>query len=254
MRLAAAVAFGVPFAAAAALGLAPAPAAGAPDGEAPVTATGMSAAFSPERLGGRAELSLDFQFSGGEEGVPAPLSSMSVRLPAGLVIKLGPGTCTRSRLQRRGVAGCSASSLVGRGHALLEVHAGSQTLPEESTIHVFRAPDRGGVPYFEDFGHGETPLDESVISTSELTSAATPYSYTLTTSIPPIPTVIYEPNASFVTLSLTLGTRSPGARAGSITLPRRCPSGGFPFAASFSFANGTGASAVAAVACPYRVR
>jgi hypothetical protein len=33
-------------------------------------------------------------------------------------------------------------------------------------------------------------------------------------------------------------------------VPRSCPSGGFPFAAAFTFAGGSTAAAIAAVACP----
>jgi hypothetical protein len=33
-------------------------------------------------------------------------------------------------------------------------------------------------------------------------------------------------------------------------VPRRCPAGGFPFAASFTFADHSTASATTAVACP----
>ena len=63
-----------------------------------------------------------------------------------------------------------------------------------------------------------------------------------------------EPNASFVSLSLTIGGigHSPRAHAaaGSILVPRSCPAGGFPFAADFTFADGSTASESAAVACP----
>ena len=81
-----------------------------------------------------------------------------------------------------------------------------------------------------------------------------PYGHKLIVSIPPIPTLVYEPDASIVSLSLTIG--GVGARprahaaAGTITVPRRCPAGGFPFAANFAFADETAASATARVRCP----
>jgi len=136
----------------------------------------------------------------------------------------------------------------------MSVHAGSLAVPEEATVTIFRGPNRSGRPTLEIFGQGETPLDQSSISTAVLEPDGTPYSSKLTASIPPIPTLVLEPNASFVSLSLTVGEvgRSPRAHAaaGAIIVPRSCPVGGFPFAASFTFADGSTASASTSVACP----
>jgi hypothetical protein len=221
------------------------------------TGASMHPSLLPDRPGASTALTLAFRFrlSGGEEGVPAPLSHMVVRLPAGLTINLrGVGTCTKSRLRRRGVAGCPAGSLVGGGHALMTVHSGSLAVEEEATVTIFRGPNRGSHPTLEIFGQGETPLDQSSISTAALEPDSAPYGSKLTVSIPPIPTLVLEPNASFVSLSLTVGGvgRTPRAHAaaGAILVPRSCPAGGFPFAASFTFADGSAARASATVACP----
>jgi len=221
------------------------------------TATGadMRPSLLPNRLGANTALTLAFKFSGGDKGVPAPLSRMVVRLPSGLKIDLrGVGICVRSRLRRRGVAGCPAGSLVGRGHALMSVHAGSLAVGEEATVTIFRGPNRGSRPTLDIFGQGQAPLDQSSISTAVLEPDSAPYGSKLMVSIPPIPTLVLEPNASFVSLSLTVGGVGRGPRAhaaaGAILVPRSCPAGGFPFAASFTFADGSAARASAAVACP----
>jgi hypothetical protein len=133
------------------------------------------------------------------------------------------------------------------------VHAGSQTVPEESNISVFRGPNRAGRPALEIFGHGETPLDQTTTSIAVLRSDSTPYGSRLTVSVPPIPTLVFEPNASFSSLSVTLGRaghEKGGHAAGAVLVPRRCPAGGFPFAASFEFADRSTASAVANAPCP----
>ncbi len=222
-----------------------------------VTPTGASIhpSLLPDRLGASTALTLAYRFSGGEEGVPAPLSGMVVHLPAGLTVNLrGVRTCAKSRLQRRGAAGCPSGSLVGRGHALMSVHAGSLAVPEEATVTVFRGPNRGSHPTFEIFGQGETPLDQSSISTAVLEPDGAPYGSKLTVTIPPIPTLVLEPNASVVSMSVTVGGmgRNPRAHtaAGAILVPRSCPAGGFPFAASFTFADGSATSASATSACP----
>jgi hypothetical protein len=171
--------------------------------------------FSPDRLGARTAFTLAFKLSGGEEGVPAPLSAMVVRLPAGLGIdERGVEICAKSRLQRRGPSGCPAGSLVGRGHALMSVHAGSLAVPEEATITAFRGPNRSGRPTIEIFGQGETPLDQSAISTGVLERDSSPYGSKLTVSIPPIPTLMLEPNASVVSESLTIGGSGIVGRGG----------------------------------------
>ncbi len=204
--------------------------AAAPSAAATVARAASSASiqpsFQPYTLGASAAGTISVRFSGGIEHVPAPLSAMTLRLPAGLRIKLGGvGICQASRLRSRGASGCSRASLVGRGHALMVVHAGSQTLPEEATISVFRGPNRGSDPSFEVFGQGLTPLDESTVSIGVLQPDSAPYGSKLLVSVPPIPTLTYEPNASFSSLSLTIGNAGgAGARRATAQLSgRRLP-------------------------------
>jgi hypothetical protein len=209
----------------------------------------------PDRLGASTALTLAFRFTGGAEGVPAPLRGMVVHLPAGLTVSLrGAGACSPSRLRSRGASGCGSKSLVGRGHALMKVHAGTLAVPEEATISIYRGPNRGPDQTLEIFSQGETPLDESTISTGVLAPDSGQYGSKLTVSVPAIPTLVLEPDASFVSLSLTLGgighTPRAHAAAGSILVPRSCPAAGFPFAAEFTFAGSSAASASATVACP----
>jgi hypothetical protein len=223
----------------------------------PATTAGMHAAFLPDRLGANTALTLTVGFSGGAEGVPAPLRQATMRLPAGLTINLrGGAICPPSHLRRGGAAGCPAGSVVGRGHALADVYAGSLKVPEEATVTVFRGPGHGGLQTFEIFGQGETPLYQSVISTAVLQPDSAPYGSKLTVSVPPIPTLALEPDASIVSVSVTVGGigREPRAHAaaGSIRVPRSCPSGGFPFATAFTFAEGSTASASATIPCPTR--
>jgi hypothetical protein len=214
------------------------------------TSAAIQPSLQPNRPAAHTAFTLSLRFAGGVERVPAPLSAMVLRLPAGLSIDLGGvGICQASRLRSRGAAGCSAASLLGRGRALLEVHAGSQTLPEEVTVAVFRGPSRAGDPTFEIFGHGETPLDESSVSTAVLQADRAPFGSKLVVSVPPIPTLVYEPDASFSSLSLTIGALA-GRSRGAVSVPRSCPAGGFPFAAAFTFADHSRASAAARVRCP----
>jgi hypothetical protein len=177
---------------------------------------------------------------------------MVVHLPAGLGTNLrGVAICPKARLQSQGPPGCPSGSLLGRGSAVIEIRPASQTLPEQVSMSAFRGPNRGNSPTLEILGQGETPLDESSLSTAVLQPDGTPYGSKLAIAIPPIPTLVLEPDASFQAFSLTIGGADrPHAHAGAIFAPRRCPAGGFPFAASFTFTDHSTTSASTAVACP----
>ncbi len=219
------------------------------------TSASIRPSLLPDRLGASTALTLAFRFSGGAEGVPEPLRGIVVHLPAGLTVNLrGAGVCLPSQLRSKGASGCESKSLVGRGHALMKVHAGSLAVGEQATVSIYRGPNRGGHQTLEILSQGETPLDESTISTGVLTPDSGQYGSKLTLSVPAIPTLVLEPDASFASLSLTIGGigHSPRAHAaaGSILVPRSCPAAGFPFAADFTFAGDSTASASTTVACP----
>jgi hypothetical protein len=214
-------------------------------------ATGVSVfpIVQPYSLGAHSKATISLRFFGGTNGVPAPLRGIVLQLPTGLGVDLaGVATCSTASLRAHGAAGCPSGSLIGRGRAMLEVHAGSQTLPERATISVFRAPDRGGHRAFAIYGRGQTPLDETTISTAILLGDGGPYGSKLVVAVPAIPTLTFEPDASYTTLSLTIGgtSRAPSP----IVLPSRCPRGGFAFAASFSFADGSHAGESGRLPCP----
>jgi hypothetical protein len=201
-------------------------------------------------------MTLALDFAGGSEGVPEPLRTITLRLPAGLHIELrGTSTCAPARLRRSGAAGCPPSALLGRGHARLQVHAGSQTIPEQAQLWAYRGPSAAdGAPTLEILGVGSTPLQERTVSRGVLRGDGAPFGSSLTITVPPIPTVAFEPNASFDSLSLALGALAgtpPAHRpAMRLTVPRHCPREGFRFAVGIGFADHSSAAATAAVPCP----
>jgi hypothetical protein len=231
--------------------LAAAPAAGAQ-----ATEASIHPSFTPSRLGAPAAFRFAFTLTGAEGSVPPPVRTVLVRLPAGIALDLRRvAPCASSRLRDGGPAACPARSLIGRGHALLEVHAGSQSIPEEAQLSALRATDRRGQPTFAIYGEGQTPLHQHTISTGTVSRDAAPYGSRLTVSVPPIPTLVLEPDASILSFALTIGqpTGGSGGRAGAtVTVPRHCPGGGFPFAAEFQFADGSRAAAAAHAPCPGR--
>jgi hypothetical protein len=219
-----------------------------------VTAS-LQPSFLPNALGVRTAFTLGFRLRGGFEGVPPPVSGIVLRLPAGLGIDLrGVARCSAERLRRMGRTGCPARSLIARGSAVAAVHAGSQSIPEQAVVHAFRGPDRGERPTVLILSRGDTPLQQTTLSTGVLARDSGPFGLRLNVSVPPIPTLVLEPNASILSMSVTFGASAARPRAhtaaGAVTVPRRCPSGGFPFAARFSFEDGTSVGATARLRCP----
>lgn len=188
--------------------------------------------------------------------MPAPVRRSVLRLPAGLTLDIPSlRACPAARLRARGPGGCPAQSLLGSGEALLEVHAGTENIPEEARLWAFLGPPRQLNPTVKILAQGYTPLDERMVFSGSVLPAQPPYGEELAMSIPAVPTIEFEPDASLVRFALTIGARGPlgdSAPRARVTVPDRCPRGGFPFAGEFSYADGTTSSALAAVPCPRR--
>ncbi|HYM55498.1 MAG TPA: hypothetical protein VES97_09060 [Solirubrobacteraceae bacterium] len=215
------------------------------------TSATITPSISPDRLGARAALTFTIHYTGGEFGVPSPVRRSVLRFPAGLTLDLPSlRTCSPARLRARGADGCPPQSQLGRGHALAEVRAGSQTITENVVLWAFLGPPRNLQPTLEILGQGYTPFDERVVLTGTALPDRAPYGEELVIRIPPIPTLPLEPDASIVTLSLTIGAKGHRASANTVVVPPKCPPGGFPFASEFTYADGTSGSALATARCP----
>ncbi len=217
------------------------------------TSAMITPSLSPDRLGARASLIFSISYAGGEFGVPSAVRRSVLRFPAGMSLDIPSlRACKDARLRARGPDGCPAGSEIGSGHALVETHAGSQISSEEVELHAFLGPPENLQPTFEIFAQGYTPLDEHLVLNGKVLTASAPYGEELEMSIPPVPSLSLEPDASIVTFSLTIGggRRSGAPSKSAVSVPRRCPAGGFPFAAEFTYADGSVGRAQARIACP----
>ncbi len=209
--------------------------------------------FSPDKLGAKAAFTFTVHFGGGELGVPSPVRRAVVHLPAGLTLDVPKlRSCTRAQLQARGAHGCPARSQIGTGRALADVHVGSSVESEEAAISAFVGPPRGTNPTIEILGQGYSPLEERVVITATALPDNPPYGEKLVMTVPAIPTIPLEPNASTVSFSMTIGGRAAKKHHNPNTalLPSRCPTGGFPFATEFSYEDGSTSDSAATVPCP----
>lgn len=222
-----------------------------PQAPVPTSAT-IAPSLSPDRLGARASLTLTIHYAGGEFGVPSPVRRSVVRFPAGMSLDVPSlHSCTVARLRVRGVSGCPAGSRLGAGHALAETREGSQIVTEEVALRAFLGPPDNLQPTFEILAQGYTPLEKRVVFTGSVLTGNAPYGEQLVMSIPPVPTLPLEPDASIVTFSLTVGaSRRRRADQSTVLVPSTCPPGGFPFAAQFTYADGSDGEALARIPCP----
>lgn len=218
------------------------------------TYAAITPSLHPDRLGARGALTFTIQYAGGELGVPSPVLQSTLRFPAGLGLNIPSlRSCDARRLRISGPNGCAAQSRIGSGHALVEARAGAELIREQVSLWAFLGPPTESLePTFEILGQGYTPLDERSVLTGKVLPDRAPYGEDLMMPIPAFPTLALEPDASIVTFSLTIGSSAsrPRHNATTVVVPSRCPSGGFPFAAEFSYADGSSSTVQATSPCP----
>jgi len=222
----------------------------------------LNVALKPERLGGRTTIIFTFHIITHHQPVPTPVVGVSLFYPAniGLVTSgLGLETCAPAQLETQGR--CPPNSLMGYGSALVELPFGADIIQEEGHITTWMAPIQNGQLALLFYAEAPTPVSAELIFTGRLLPAPAPYGGQLTTSIPVIRTLPEAPDASVVRLTATIGPMNityyawfRGKRIpyhpNGLQLPETCSRGGFPFAATFTFIDGTQATARTAVPCP----
>jgi hypothetical protein len=227
----------------------------------------LNASFEPERLGGRTTLRFGFQIAGPGGAVPPALTAVSLSYPESLGIafsRLGLVTCTTAQLEASGVSGCPEDSIMGFGSATAEISLGADLVGEPVPLTILRAPDEEGHLSLLFDAVGTTPLNTSAIFPGALLPAPAPFGGQVSIDVPLIPSLPGAPDVAIVRLRATLGPsgviyfkplegRTIVYQPPGILLPDSCPKGGFPFAAEFSFVDGSHASARTVEACPARV-
>lgn len=220
------------------------------------TSATLTPTLSPNRPGATGALTLAVKYTGGTMGVPPPVHRSVLSLPPGLTLNVPSlRSCSAAHLEAYGPSSCPPQSLIGRGHALAEALAGSELITEEAVLWVFIGPPRGNTPTFELVGEGSTPVPAQVVITGTVAPARAPYGEELVIPVPPVPSLSGVSETSLANLTLTLGVPGPHpARGANTVLIPRCPAGGWPFAAAFTYANGSSGSILAREPCPPKAR
>ncbi len=247
--------------------LAAALAAAAPAPAAAETAT-LHASFSPDRLGASTTIAFSFALRGTGGGLPAPLTSVSLRLPPGidyLSTTLGLAICQPAVLQARGPAGCPPNSLLGTGSALVEVPFGlgaGKEIPEIQAVMGPPAHENIIVLFYAD---GLAPVLAQIVMQAELIAGTNTKPGRLETQVPLIASVPGGPPVSILSVSATIGPagltyyehrhgRTVAFHPRGVSVPEHCPRGGFRFSARFAFSDATTTTAAYSVPCPSRHR
>jgi hypothetical protein len=224
----------------------------------------LTVTLTPEHLGIGTTISFAFKIITPNSRVPSPLSSLDFRYPAkvGLLTSgLGLTSCTPTILEEIGPEGCPANSLMGHGSAVVEIPIGPEIIHETGHITIWMGPVTDGHVGLLFYAEGNTPLSSELIFPGTILEARPPYGGDLYTIIPAIPILPEAPNAAVVQMHATIGPKNltyyrhtsgkkTPYKPEGLRLPHSCPHGGFPFAATFTFQDGTHTTAHATVTCP----
>jgi len=226
----------------------------------------LHASFSPDRLGAETTISFGFHVETIEGAAPPPMTRLDLRMPAGIsyaTTTLGLAICQPRALLERGIKGCSPNSRLGFGSALVEVPFGVGAGHEIPEIQALAGPSPGGNLVVLFYANGLFPVSAQLVFQGEVLPASGAYGTQLAANVPLVTSVPGGPDVSIVSVQTTIGPshltyykhvhgRRVAFHPRGVSVPERCPQGGFPFAAEFVFQDGSQASAQASVPCPLR--
>jgi hypothetical protein len=228
----------------------------------------LHTSFSPNRLGASTTIGFGFDISEPDGSVPPPLQNVSLRLPPGinyLTTTLGLAICRPAALLERGLAGCPPNSRLGFGSAYVEVPFGETSGHEIPDIQALMGPPHEGNIVVLFYADGREPVYAQIVFQGEIVPGTQTLGGRLDAAVPLVPSVPAGPPVSIVKVQTTIGPahltyyervhgRTISFHPKGVSLPTRCPAGGFAFSASFSFADGSSTVANSAVRCPPPVK
>jgi hypothetical protein len=219
----------------------------------------VTASFTPERLGAPTTATVGFQVAVPAGQIPAPLTALDFSYPANLGIAtsdLGTAACDPAALEALGAAACPQNSIMGYGSVSVQVPLGSEVVPETAGIVLVAAPSHNGYVHLLVCATGLTPVAARIVMPTLLEGGH------LHIDVPLVPSLPDGSYVSVVRAQVMLGGRltyyelADGAAVAyhpkGVLLPKHCPRGGFRFAGTLSFLDGSRAEAGTTVTCPRR--
>jgi hypothetical protein len=220
-------------------------------------------AFTPDTLGAAANLSITASFASSADVPPSPIDRLTLYGPAGLAIQArGAGTCTEAVLEQRGPAGCPADSRVGFGGGVAVLALPGQLVREPFTLDFFFASSVHGHLRLLAYASGISPVSASLVVVAREIPAPTPYGLGFSVQVPHVLTIPDAEYASVESAFASIGAsdvayfktvrgRRTLVHVNGLTVPRTCPTGGFPTRATVEFADGATFTVDPAIPCPH---
>jgi hypothetical protein len=215
------------------------------------------------KLGAGGTLSVKSSVTDSLGGIPSPLTQLVIDIPPGVgynwaTTPVCPVATIQAATGSTPPSGCPAGSKIGSGTATIQAQLGTSALVESAVLDIFLT-QRSPVTYYV-WSNGTTPIEETLVFPGTYTPTSAPYSEKIFVNVPPIPTVPGGPNASVTALNFTVGGNHTAlVKQGRkkvkkslplFVLPKKCPGGTLPYAATASFADQTTVALTGKVACP----
>ncbi len=224
----------------------------------------LRATLTPEVLGHDTSLGFDIRIRAPRGHVPSPVLGIALRYPNNIGIGLsglGLDTCAQPALEALGLRACPPNSIMGSGAATVEIPVGPTIVHETTKVTVVRAPVSRGRFALIFYADGTSPVEAQLALPAFLLGARSPFGGKVDIHLPRVPSLPESPDVALVHLHATIGPehltyyehvngRTIAFHPRGIRLPKSCPAGGFPFAATFAFSDGTHRTARTSTPCP----
>jgi hypothetical protein len=222
----------------------------------------VQASFAPDRLGVSTNLSLAADFASGTGRAPSPVTKFTLLAPAGIGVDThGVGTCAPAALERRGPDACPPDSRAGFGGGVGVLELPSETIRVPYTLDFFFAAKQSGELRLLVYVDAAAPAGVELVLVARQIAAPKPYGFGITVEVPPVSTFPGLPNASIESVFVTVGSPDVAyyepvhgherlVRVRGVSVPRSCPSGGFPVQGMASFADGATLTTDPTIPCP----
>lgn len=228
----------------------------------------LHTSFTPDRLGASTTIGFSFEVHTTDGLAPPPLTGMDLHMPAGMSYintTLGLAICGRGTLESKGGEACPTNSKLGTGSAFVEVPFGKGAGHELPAISAYMGPPSKGNMVILFYVNGRTPVYGQFIFNGEVLPEAGIFGSQLNAAVPLVKSVPNGPDVSIVRAETNIGPqhlvyyrkrkgRREKFKPRGIAVPEKCPAGGFPFYAEFTFQDGSSTEAKSTVPCPKPVK
>lgn len=224
----------------------------------------LNVRFQPDKPGARTTIHFGFTVAGPGGSVPSPVVSLALRMPENMGLAtttLGEASCNPRPLLEDGLAGCSENARLGFGDAVAVVPLREHPVYERASLTALMGPPLTDHVQVLFYAEGLTPVFAQFVFPGVLVSDKRPFGDRINTTIPLVAPWPEGPNIALTSFSSTIGPlhltyhrqvsgKRIAYRPHGLMIPRRCPRGGYPFAAILTFEDSSTTEAITHVHCP----